>query len=174
MTFVGVIDRGNRRASTPKSFESSAQPQVGRSGSRVRTLTVSAIVFLKSLDSVTELGTTLRADRSLLDVVITHRSTWLTDIARLCTSLGSAWIVAPVTTVAVLILTARRRIGMWSSSKECRTMIDDGRVPPVSDRPSDRGLVALHDLHEDALLRAVIDRFDELVSEIVVDESADS
>ncbi|MGZ4689656.1 MAG: phosphatase PAP2 family protein [Acidimicrobiia bacterium] len=73
-------------------------------------LAVAASVFLKSLDSVSEMGTTVRADRSLLDVIVTHRSAWLTDLARLCTALGSAWIVAPVTTVAVLMLLARRRI----------------------------------------------------------------
>jgi membrane-associated phospholipid phosphatase len=73
-------------------------------------LVISAALFWKAWDAVTELGTTVRADRSLVDFVVDHRSAWLTDVARAWTLLGSAWVVAPVVTIAVVVLVTRHRL----------------------------------------------------------------
>ena len=76
----------------------------------IGVLAFSAALFLNALDAVSELGTTVRADRSLVDFVVAHRSGWLTGVARAWTLLGSAWIVAPVVTLAFVALAARRRL----------------------------------------------------------------
>ncbi len=71
---------------------------------------VSAALFFKAWDAVSELGTTVRADRSLVDFILSHRTGWLTDLARGWTLLGSAWIVVPVVTVAAVALALRGRL----------------------------------------------------------------
>ncbi len=106
-------------------------------------LAVSAIVFLMALGSVTELGTTVRSDHSLFDFVITHRSAWITHIARFFTALGSGWVVAPVTTFAVIVLAFRGRlaiagvlaastIGTALSVSLVKALVDRSR-PPIGD-----------------------------------------
>lgn len=94
------------------------RPEPGPNGTGLRAratwiwlsvLVVSATVFAKAWDAVSERGTTVRADRSLVDFLESHRVGWLTGLARAWTLLGSAWIVVPVVTVAVVTLVARRR-----------------------------------------------------------------
>ena len=76
----------------------------------VGVLVASVAVFAKCWDAVSELGTTVHADRSIVDFVEAHRTGWLTGLARAWTLMGSAWIVVPVVTVAVVALVARRRL----------------------------------------------------------------
>ena len=88
MTFVSVIDRGSRRASTPKSFTSSPHAESGDPGRDC-----GPDVQRDRLPEV--LGTSDRARDDSAHRPLTarlphcHRSTWLTDIARLCTAFGS-------------------------------------------------------------------------------------
>ncbi len=107
-------------------------------------LAVSAAVFFTTWDAVSELGTTVRTDRSLVDFIVAHRSGWLTDLAQAWTRLGSAWIVAPVVTFAAVTLALRRRlpaaIVVVASSAGCaiavaimKTSVARPR-PPISGR----------------------------------------
>jgi undecaprenyl-diphosphatase len=105
---------------------------------------VSATLFLQALDAVSEAGTTVRADRSLFDVAVDHRSGWLTAVARGWTLLGSGWIVAPVVTAAAVALVARRRLPaavvVAASSAGCAIAVAIVKAsvsrprPPVSGR----------------------------------------
>lgn len=106
-------------------------------------LVVSAVLFFKAWDAVSELGTTVRADRSLVDFIVSHRSGWLTGFARAWTLLGSAWIVAPVVTVAAVALALRRRlpaaIVVAASSAGCAIAVAIVKTSVARPRPSISG-----------------------------------
>ncbi len=105
----------------------------------VGVLASSALLFLQALDAVSERGTTVRADRSIVDFVAAHRIGWITGIARAWTLLGSAWIVAPVVAVAFGVLAARRRlpaaIVVVASSAGCALAVTFVKMAVARPRP---------------------------------------
>jgi undecaprenyl-diphosphatase len=107
-------------------------------------LVVSAAIFFKAWDAVSEMGTTVRVDQSLVDFTVAQRNDWLTGFARAWTLLGSAWIVAPVVTVAAVALALQRRlpaaIVVVASSAGCAIAVGAVKAsvarprPPISGR----------------------------------------
>ena len=77
----------------------------------VGLVTVFAAIFVKLADSVRENEGVTRFDRAVSNVVVEHRTGWITRLARGVTLLGSGWVVAIVIVAAAILLLLRRRHG---------------------------------------------------------------
>jgi membrane-associated phospholipid phosphatase len=75
---------------------------------------VAVVTIFKMADSVRESDTVVRHDQQILDVLVNHRTPWLTDVAKFVTNLGSGWLITPVVivTIAALLHTRHRRAAL--------------------------------------------------------------
>lgn len=95
----------------PTCMKSDRRP--GRETTRGRmVLIASTVAFVLAWLSASHGGSTLHADRWLVDFAVHHRTVRLTDLARTLTRLGSAVVVVPVTVVACATFAVRRHFRM--------------------------------------------------------------
>ena len=72
-------------------------------------VTILAAAFLKLAESVRETDLVVRTDQHVLNSMVDHRVAWLSDVARVVTQFGGAWVVTVVIAFVATVLMRRRR-----------------------------------------------------------------